>query len=154
MKKVLFLFCILSLSLSATAQKEMQRDSLGINDSDSITHYIASLLENIEMRIINNGIREDRKDRYKLYPTLNKYNFLKLNTQTGRIDQVQWSLDRDEEFSVSVNCENLSWSSGSFFELYPTQNMYQFLLIDKSDGRMWHVQWGFKYKERWIRRIY
>lgn len=154
MKKVLFLFCLLSLSLSATAQKEMQRDSLGINDSDSISHYIASLLEDIEMRIINNGIREDRKDRYKLYPTTNMYNFLKLNTKTGRIDQVQWSLDTNKEFSISINREDLSWGSDSFFELYPTQNMYQFLLIDKSDGRMWHVQWGLEYKKRWIRRIY
>ena len=30
--------------------------------------------------------------------------------------------------------------------------MYQFILLDKTDGRTWHVQWGEK-AERWIRRI-
>lgn len=44
--------------------------------------------------------------------------------------------------------------SGSLFELYPTQNMYQFLLLDKTNGRAWHVQWGMEDTKRWIRRIY
>ncbi|WP_289202817.1 hypothetical protein [Bacteroides acidifaciens] len=77
-----------------------------------------------------------------------------MDTRTGRIEQVQWSLDTDKEGSVSINNEDLSWSSGSLFELYPTQNMYQFLLLDKTNGRAWHVQWGMKDKERWMRRIY
>ena len=39
------------------------------------------------------------------------------------------------------------------FELYPTKNMYQFILLDKANGRTWHVQWGLEDEHRWIRRI-
>lgn len=95
-------------------------------------------------------------ERYKLYPTENIYNLLQLDTQTGRIEQVQWSLDADKELTVTVNSENLSYGkyNNGTFELYPTKNMYQFILIDKTDGRKWHVQWGMSDKERWIREIY
>ncbi|WP_289769252.1 hypothetical protein [Muribaculum intestinale] len=102
------------------------------------------------MRILN----EEKKNRYIFYPTENIYNFLKLDTHTGRIEQVQWSLEADNEGSVTINDEDLSRMSGSLFELYPTKNMYQFLLLDKTNGRAWHVQWGMKDKKRWIRRIY
>lgn len=96
-------------------------------------------------------------NRYKLYPTENIYNFLKLDTQTGRIDQIQWSLDSKKEFSRSLNREDLStsWSeTANSFKLYPTQNMYQFILLDKATGRTWHVQWGLSDNKRWIKRIY
>ena len=28
------------------------------------------------------------------------------------------------------------------FTLYPTQNWYNFLLLDQTDGRTWQVQWS------------
>lgn len=84
------------------------------------------------------------------------YTFLQLDTKTGRIRQVQWSLESEKEGSVVINDSDLSfgigYGSGSF-ELYPTENMYQFILIDKTDGRKWHVQWGMEEEKRWIRRI-
>ena len=97
------------------------------------------------------------KQRYKLYPTENIYTFLQLDTKTGRIEQVQWSLDADNEGSLTINGEDLSYGSdygSGCFELYPTQNMYQFMLLDKITGRKWHVQWGMENRKRWIRRIY
>ncbi|MBO4482388.1 MAG: hypothetical protein J5735_01070, partial [Prevotella sp.] len=97
------------------------------------------------------------KNRYKLYQTENIYTFLKLDTKTGQIRQVQWSLNSSEECSVGINSEDLTYGYGkgsNSFELYPTKNMYQFILINKTDGKMWHVQWGQKSSERWIRRIY
>ena len=119
-------------------------------DSDSTSSYITALLEDIDMKIH----KVDANNRYKFYPTENMYNFLKLDTQTGRIEQVQWSLDTDKEGSIIINNEDLSWISGSLFELYPTQNIYQFLLLDNSNGRTWHVQWGMEDNKRWMRRIY
>ena len=68
---------------------------------------------------------------------------------------MQWNLDTKKEFTTSINNTDLSFGYGSgTFELYPTQNMYQFILLDKSSGRTWHVQWGMSEEERWIRRIY
>lgn len=40
------------------------------------------------------------------------------------------------------------------YKLYPTDNMYQFILLDKFSGRHWHVQWGLSPSKRWIRRIF
>ncbi len=53
-------------------------------------------------------------------------------------------LDDEEEFSVTLNGEDLSYDTGcGTFELYTTKNIYQFLLLDKVTGRRWHVQWEF-----------
>lgn len=121
------------------------------NVNDSILSRITMLVEDIDMRIYEN----QSKDRYKLYSTENIYNMLKLDTQTGMIEQVQWSLDTNKEGFVTINREDLSLNTGvGTFELYPTQNMYQFVLLDKTNGRVWHVQWGMEDKKRWIRRIY
>ena len=107
------------------------------------------LLEQIE-------IDSSLKGRFKLYKTENIYNFLELDTKTGKIQQVQWSLHEKKEGSVVINNVDLSlgigYGSGSF-ELYPTSNIYQFILIDKTDGRKWHVQWGLENAKRWIRNI-
>ena len=83
--------------------------------------------------------------------------FLQLDTKTGMIEQVQWSLDSDNEGSVTINSDDLTYGYGygsGSFELYPTKNMYQFILIDKTSGKKWHVQWGMESSKRWIRRIY
>jgi hypothetical protein len=97
------------------------------------------------------------KNRYKIYPTDNIYTLLQLDTKTGMIEQVQWSLESSNEGSVTINGEDLTSGYGygsNSFELYPTKNMYQFILLDKTTGKKWHVQWGMKASERWIRRIY
>ncbi len=56
-----------------------------------------------------------------------------------------------------INSEDLSIGEGYYgpgtFELYPTSNMFQFILIDKVYGRKWHIQWGMEEDKRWIRRI-
>lgn len=117
---------------------------------------IDSTISHIQTDISDILIHLDLKQRYKLYPTENIYTFLQLDTRTGKIDQVQWSLDREKEGSVSINKDDLSgfdYGSGRF-ELYPTKNMYQFILLDKTMGRKWHVQWGMEDDKRWIRRMY
>ena len=93
--------------------------------------------------------------RYKIYPTENIYNVLKLDTGTGQIEVLQWSLEQSKEGIYTLNSEDLSYyDKPGTFELYPTKNMFQFLLLDKALGRTWHVQWGFEAADVWIRRIY
>lgn len=97
----------------------------------------------------------EQSQRFELYPTQNSFNFLKLDKKTGKIYQVQWSLEGEEEFSITLNGIDLSQFStdGNCFKLYPTKNMWQFILLDGASGRAWHVQWGFEEKNRWIKRI-
>ncbi len=81
---------------------------------------------------------------YKLYPTQNMWTFLKLDTRNGKIWQVQYSVKGDDyRFETCLN--NLSLTTKEIngrFELYPTQNMFNFILLDKVDGGVWQVQWS------------
>ena len=43
--------------------------------------------------------------------------------------------------------------NGRFF-LYPTQNMYNFILLDQVDGRTWQVQWSIDKDKRGTWAIY
>lgn len=140
MKKLLSTFAFILFCQSMYSQTTINRDSVLIQ--------ITTLLNDIGYRI--RGL-----DRYKLYPTENMYINLKLDTKTGQIDLIQWSLDDDKEGSMTLNSTDLSYDTGcGTFELYPTQNIYQFLLLDKVTGRIWHVQWGFEREKCWIKRIY
>ncbi|MBQ0085872.1 MAG: hypothetical protein KBS65_06510 [Prevotella sp.] len=161
MKKVV-LFLMLLATISVNAQTTKQTSTV---KSTKYEQKVDSLLSQIDTLImINNQLLEhididlSLKNRYKLYSTDNIYTLLELDTKTGRIKQVQWSLDSDSEGTFTINNDDLSFGMGygsNSFELYPTKNMYQFILIDKTDGRKWHVQWGTGGdKSRWIRRIY
>ncbi|KGN82904.1 hypothetical protein HQ35_01470 [Porphyromonas cangingivalis] len=96
-------------------------------------------------------------ERYELYPTQNMWIFLKLDTATGRIWMVQYSLEgnRKEVFLNPTQLAHIEVDSGNKrFKLHPTQNMYNFLLLDQRDGRVWQVQWSFNEDARMILPIY
>ena len=96
--------------------------------------------------------------KFLLFPTKNIYNFLKLNTRTGEVSIVQYSLDGKEgEVKIQSHYYPLvskeEQSNGRFY-LYPTTNIFNFLLMDQIDGRVWQVQWNFEEKNRMLKRIY
>lgn len=135
---------------SKISAQESRIDSL-LSKIDTLVMVNNELLEHLDIDL-------SLKNRYKLYPTENIYTLLELDTKTGMIKQVQWSLKSSEEGTYIINSDDLSYGYGygsNSFELYPTKNMYQFILIDKTNGRKWHVQWGTGgSSSRWIRRIY
>jgi hypothetical protein len=89
---------------------------------------------------------------YRLFNTQNIYTFLKLDTRAGRIWQVQWG-DKDHRFIVPINPKALvSGGKPGRFTLYPTSNIYTFILLDQETGDAWHVQWG-KPADRFIVHI-
>lgn len=160
MKKLVFLL----LTMTSIVCQAQNTNPTSNTEHIKYEQKVDSLLSQIDSLILINNKLLDRidtdlslKNRYKLYPTENIYTLLELDSKTGRIKQIQWSLDSDNEGTVTINNEDLSYGLGcgsNSFELYPTKNMYQFILIDKTDGRKWHVQWGMEYSKRWIRRIY
>lgn len=93
-------------------------------------------------------------NNFVLYPTMNIYTFLKLDTRSGKIWQVQFSMD-ENEFEVVLNGEELAMDGkAGQFALYPTTNNWTFLLLDTVNGNVWHVQWSQKSSERVIIPIY
>lgn len=78
------------------------------------------------------------------------WTFIKLNTRNGQMWQVQWSTG-DNIFQVPLSLTSRVSSeeekNGRFF-LYPTTNIYNFILLDQIDGRAWQVQWSTEEKNR------
>lgn len=143
---------ILALIFSGIAVcGKAQMESTGDLPSDTLTLRSDKISE----EILQLQKKEVLANRFKIYPTENIYILLKLDTQTGRIDLIQWAQNSKDEGSVILNGDDLSWYDNlNSFELYPTKNIYQFILLDKATGRNWHVQWGTKSSELWIRRIF
>ena len=89
--------------------------------------------------------------KYRLYPTDNEWIFIKLNTQNGLITQVQFDLKADSRYQTPLNTLSLLENGNEVndrFTLYPTFNIYTFILLDQIDGRMWQVNWSEVADER------
>lgn len=89
---------------------------------------------------------------YRLFPTQNMWTFIKLDTRTGQMWQVQYSTKGDDyRFQTSLSQMSLvpkEEETNGRFTLYTTQNTYNFILLDQLDGRMWQVQWSMEPENR------
>jgi hypothetical protein len=91
---------------------------------------------------------------FRLFRTLNIFNFLKLDTRTGQLWQVQWSSQAEQRLINPINLKPLADDNKpGRFTLYPSSNIFTFLLLDQEDGRQWQIQWGLKPGERLMREI-
>ena len=91
--------------------------------------------------------------RYQLFPTENIWTFLKLDTSNGKIWQVQYSVNNDYRGEVVLNSQALvegAAAKNGRFTLYPTKNMFNFILLDQKDGRTWQVQWSVEEGNRMV----
>jgi hypothetical protein len=81
---------------------------------------------------------------YKLYPTDNVWTFIKLDTRNGKMWQVQYSVKGDDyRFEIPLNTNALAADSiNGRFEQYPTQNIFNFVLLGRIGGGTWQVQWS------------
>lgn len=129
--RLIFLILVMLLTTSAFAQ----------NNQESPAQYVSS----------------DSVVNFRLFATRNMYTFIKLDTRNGRMWQIQWHT-KGSDYRYETTLSDISRVSpedermGRFF-LYPTTNIYTFILLDQVDGRTWQVQWGSS-EERMVLRIY
>lgn len=93
------------------------------------------------------------QDVYKLYPTDNMWTFIKLNTADGRLWIVQYDIKDSNQIEVILNVNKRAEGADAKpgrFELYKTQNMYNFILLDQIDGRVWQAQWSHDIENRFV----
>ena len=135
----------------------LAQDSLSITKSNKITlsQRDSILIEHIDRVISQSSIIVPR---YKLYETQNLYNLIKLDTATGRIWQIQIGMnDLAEKMSIPINRNSLLNNNEELkngrFELCPTKNMYNFVLIDTQRGFTYQVQWHTDPDKRFIDEI-
>lgn len=112
----------------------------------------------------NDGTAEEKQSqpveavvaaRYKLYQTENLWTFIKLDTRTGQMWQLQYTVDEEKgRFEYDLNPQPLLLAGmqpvDGRYELYPTKNMYNFILIDQIEGVTWQVQWSLDDDKRMV----
>ena len=97
---------------------------------------------------------------YQLFPTLNTWTFIKLDTRNGKMWQVHFTVSGDGfEGEIILNSESLIFSneeqeSRGRFTLYKTENIYNFILLDQINGKTYQVQWNSDKEKRFVSRIY
>lgn len=126
MKKIV-LYLIFSLStISLIAQTESKQNN-------NVTGQIINLVS------------------YRLFPTQNMWTFIKLNTRNGQMWQVLYSMKSEGRFETYLNLIPLVSKDKEVndrFTLYPTQNIYTFILLDQIEGKTWQVQWSTETENR------
>ena len=93
---------------------------------------------------------------YRLIETTNIWTFILLDTATGRVWQANYSLNDSPAVRQIINGDSLLPEGitprNGRFTLYSTNNMYNFLLLDRDDGRIWQLQWSHEAGKRGIVR--
>lgn len=94
---------------------------------------------------------------FRLFKTTNMWTFILLDTITGKMWQIQYDINGNNRGSVVLNDVNLAQDKEVFvgrFTLYPTTNMWTFILLDQVDGDTWQVQWSQEKENRFVLPIY
>ena len=104
---------------------------------------------NAQDKLQFNGVNHETNDnvRYKLYPTFNMWTFLKLDTQTGKVSMLQFSVESEKnecELFVGAPLEVYIGDDvvNGRYEIYPTTNIWTFIMIDQINGNTYHIQWS------------
>lgn len=95
---------------------------------------------------------------YQLFPTQNYWTFIKLDTRNGKMWQVHFTVKDDSERTELILNSTALVDEGKEvkgrFTLYPTENMYNFLLLDQIEGYVYQVQWSMTKENRGVIPIY
>ena len=111
---------------------------------DSLLMNLNSNVETVSQWANDQQIRAG-VGRYKVYPTTNVYTSLKLDTATGKVTALQISLGETDALEYPISDAVLSYYESCYvgrFELYPTQNKLNFILLDTILGFAYQVQWS------------
>lgn len=135
MKKIKILLILALTTTNLVAQAQLKKDSPN-NTAENKQEYISSA--------------------YQLFPTQNMYTFIKLDTRNGKMWQVQWGTESKYRFESILSDISFVYKEekNGRFTLYPTTNIYNFILLDQLEGRTWQVQWGKEEKDRMVIAIY
>ena len=145
MKKILAIIAFSLICVLGSAQTD---NKVTLEDLDK-AKFIKELKEGLDFY----------SPRFKLYNTENIFLLIKLDTTTGALWLVQYETNTNTgAFETPIDDSSLLKSydaeTPGRYELYPTKNMYTFILLDTMWGYTYQVQWSPKIEERFRRRIY
>ena len=146
MRRILLTFCIIML---ATSWMNAQTSEMGLMATE---------------------FTQNPKSNYRLYMVKDMYRLIKLDTRTGQTEMIQWSpapFDAEQE-KVFINTyrerKRFPMSNKKLiskpedakpgrFTLHATSNMFNFILVDQIDGRVWQVQWDDNMTHVYVERF-
>ena len=131
-KIIISLLIILFASLISTAQDQVIKSNALSNKTTQMCCEIAV---------------------FKLFPTENIWTLIKLNTRNGKMWQVQYDVEGDNRLETFLNIlplVNEEDEVNGRFTLYSTNNIYNFILLDQINGKIWQVQWSMEFENRII----
>lgn len=144
MKKLILIFFVglRSLSIYAQVADSITVPTLELDSTPKIT-----MVDSLTLDLLNQIAHQTLVPRYKIYKTENTYNLLKLDTRLGKVWMVQYGMKGTAEPMTIQIDEAVLW--GNFeqfgyngrFELYPTNNVYNFIMLDTKYGDTYQVQW-------------
>ena len=90
--------------------------------------------------------------RFKMLSTQNLFIFLKLDTATGKIWMVQYGMGDRKGVVVPLDDTSLldpeATEVNGRYELYSTENMFTYILLDTQMGNTYQVQWNIEEENR------
>ena len=147
----LFVFCLITLQTNAQTYKFYStkniHNQLRLNTK---TGEVQQVQDDGQAWNINYAVEYygEKENRFCLTETQNMWNFILLDTYTGKTWQVQFSTKGEEYmFAEPINAYSLAYPSESSvwtnrFKIFPTKNMWNFILLDSYNGRLWQVQYS------------
>jgi len=124
-----------------------------------IAFFLIAMVASVAVAEIDASLipSQDAEVPFRLFPTSNMWTFLMLDTMDGRIWQLQYDVQGENRGTVVLSDKVLADEEEQFpgrFTLYPTSNIYTFILLDQYYGRTWQVQWAHDPELRAIMPIY
>lgn len=122
------------------------------------TGEIKQLQDDGQQWIVCKGIEKSGKkeERFSLHETQNMWNFILLDSHTGRLWQLQYTVDENSIRGLLVINEKelADENKKNTFYISPLTSMFQYYLTNDTTGEMWKFQWNTKGNEyRWIEKI-
>jgi hypothetical protein len=121
-------------------------------------HYLAALSVALAVAFVTSAHAQDRPvkfltdppqrldARFRLFRTSNMWTYLHLDTRLGLLKQLAFSVDeKGGRGALVINDKPLvepDKARDGRFTLYPTDNLWTFILLDQDDGRAWQCQFS------------
>ena len=121
-----------------TATGKIWQLQIGINDTDRIETILSDTKFASTLEDITEEWNEDMKKWEENYNS-------KADSIVSAESKSLW-----KPFSLEKRLEWSSIAKNGRFKLYPTGNMYNFIMVDVIDGRTWQVQWNNSENKRLV----
>ena len=165
MKKLLLI--LLCVPMIGVGQEDIERYKV----YDTTNSYNSLLLDSATGQIwqLQIGLDDDAGQLKVVLSDVKYANTLEHYTQKHNDDMQFWEENYNSKADAIVSAEDkknykpmslegyLSWhkvAKNGRFKLYPTDNIFNFIMVDVIDGDTYQVQWNTKSKKRFVSRFW